>query len=260
MKKLVGTTLVALSGAVLFAGTASALEVETNPTTLNSDLSISFEKDPINDGKGPYANHLSFTFAPTTFAFGKQTADFSNTAVYDLTSDHAGKQYVVVNDDRPDTDKNAGGAWNVKVQMAKISDTEAGSDKTIAGTLKLNLSDVKHYNMGTKANAIGDDIEPAEPNGKDVVQDWGIAGKTPTAPTDVYLGAEASALLGTTLEIQPEAEVAVMNQSERTALRGKEGYATKINNSSISFTDVDASAVGKTFATKLTWTLTRDVK
>lgn len=259
MKKLVGSSIVALSGLVLFSGVALATETDISPVINESDLSISFEKDPINEGKGPYANNLSFTFAPKAFAFGKQTADFSNNASYELKSGHEGKQYVVVNDDRLAEDTNAGKGWNVKVNMAPITDTEEGSTKTISGSLKLNMDAVKHYNLGTKTNAAGDDIEPAEPSAEGVVQDWGIAGTTPEAPTDVFLGTGTTALTGTTLDVQPGTEVAVMNQANRETARGKEGYATRIASSFVSFTDVDASVVGKTFATKLTWTLTRDL-
>lgn len=274
MKKIVYSSVVALASLVLFSGVALAVESEEEALTsksIESELSITFKGDEtVNPGEGPFANALSFPWAPKEFAFGKQTADFSNNTTYELKNAHVGSQYLVVNDDRDATDARVGKGWALKVNMAPITSTDE-SKRVIAGTLGLKLEPLQHYNMGKKMNEANTDYDPANPtdmqldeNGKPttipVVQDWEDVEKT--APTDIQFGADQlSSTEEAAISITPNKEVAIMDQTDRTIenLRGKEGYATRLGTSTISFSDVDNTVVGKTFTTVLTWTLARDL-
>ena len=278
MKKLVGSSVVALAGLVLFSGVALAVESEEEAKkskSINSDLSITFEGDEPNIiGEGPFANALSFPWAPKAFAFGTQKADFSNNSTYELKNAHSDSQYLVVNDDRDASDERVGKGWALKVEMAPITSTDE-SKRVIAGTLGLKLEPLKHYSMGKKMNAENTDYEPAKPtamqldkDGKPtetpVIQDWkdvSVNGEAKTAPKDIKFGVDKDILAEATVEVKPNTEVAIMNQADRKVedLRGQEGYATKLGTSTIKFSDVDTTAVGKTFTTTLTWTLARDI-
>ncbi|MBO0437449.1 WxL domain-containing protein [Vagococcus fluvialis] len=257
MKKILGTTLIGMSGIIMFSGIALAAE-ETGfePTkNYNSDLSIKFEAENPNQGTGPYKDRLSFTWAPKSFQFGKQLASFEDKVEYKLDSAAAGKQWVVVNDDRGENIPNAGATWNVKVVMDDIKEiTTNENPQKLAGTLNIALDEVKQYHIGTKSNENNTDIDPADPNTAGVVTEFD------KKPTDILLGNETTALTGTSIELVPGTETPVMNQNKARTEIVKEGYATRLADSTIKFTGLTSDVVGKEFGTTLTWTLTRDVK
>lgn len=257
MKKILGTTLVTMSGIMLFSGIALAAE-ETGfekTKSYKSDLSIKFEAENPNEGTGPYKDRLSFTWAPKSFQFGKQLANFEDKVEYKLNSAAADKQWVVVNDDRGEKIQDAGKQWNVKVVMDEIKEiTTDENPQKLAGTLKIDLDEVKQYNMGTKSNENNTDIDPADPNTKDVVTAF------TNKPTDIKLGNEKTALTGTSIELVPGTETPVMKQEADRTTIVKEGYATRLADSTIKFTGLTSDIVGKEYGTILTWTLTRDVK
>lgn len=258
MKKLLGTTLVGMSGLVLFSAVSLAAETGNEPTkSYESDVNIKFEAENPNTGTGPFADRLSFTWAPKAFEFGTQVADFGDKAEYELKNAAAGKQWIVVNDGRLENDPKAGKTWNVKVNMDEFK--EKGVEDTtnaqkINGTLTINLDEVKQYNMGKEGNDAGTDIKPMDPNMPGAVTEFD------QKPSDIFLGAEEVALVGTSLTIKPGESVSVMNQNaDRTGEAIKqEGYATRLASSKVKFTGLTSDVVGKEFGTKLTWTLTRD--
>lgn len=256
MKKIVLTTLLATTGALLLANTAEAKEL---PTTANtSDVSLTFQTDPINTPDGPFQGALSFTWKPSSYNFGKQVLAL-NSASYDLAAPHAGFQWVVVNEDRVDSDEDYGQPWNVKASMSDLSEV-GGTDVLTNGKLTLEMDSVKHYNMGTKMNAANTDIDPAEPNEVGAVTEWDA---THTAPTDIALLDDvANAALGGSLVLEKNEEVNVLAQTAERAVADKkrEGYASNIKSANISFATLDKSVADKTYAGTVTWTLERTLK
>lgn len=255
MKKILGTTLIGMSGIIMFSGIALAEETGFEPTkSYNSELSIKFEAEDPNQGTGPYKDRLSFTKAPRAFQFGKQLASFEDKVEYKLNSSASGKQWVIVNDDRGEKIPNAGKEWNVEVVMDEIKEvTTDVNPQKLAGTLNIALDEVKQYHIGTKMNENNTDIEPANPN------ETGVVTEFDKKPTDIFLGNEKTALKGTSIELAPGVSTPVMKQDKQRTEIVKEGYATRLADSTIKFTGLTSDVVGKEFGTTLTWTLTRDV-
>ncbi len=251
MKKLLLSTLLLSTGILAISTTTFAAETtqDDNPVDYNSDVSIKFEEEKGSNTKGPYSGRLSFTWAPKSYNFGSQKIKFGTGVSYDLESASKDSQYIVVNEDRKDDDKDFGKKWDVKVKMSELAADEAGTDK-LPATLTLGLGDIQEYHIGTKLNADGKDLDPAKPWDDDVMTDYTVA------PGDVKLS-------GTSLTIPADGktEVPVMSQTaDRTGdAKKREGWGTKINSQNLKFVTLDTSVAEKEYKGNLTWTLTRDI-
>lgn len=250
MKKLVLTTLLVSTGVLASSMTVfGETNQDVNPVEYNSDLSIKFEKESGSNSEGPFSGRLTFTWAPKNYNFGSQKIKFGTGVSYDLVTTSKDSQYIVVNEDRKDGDKEFGKKWDVKVKMSELSADAEGADK-LPATLTLGLGDVQQYNIGTELNAAGDDVNPAKPWDKDVMTDFTVA------PGDIKLSGSS-----VSVPADGKTEVKVMSQEQDRvgAAKKREGWGTKINSQNLQFVTLDTSVADKEYKGNLTWTLSRDV-
>lgn len=263
MKKFALSTLLISAGVLgmsvlTFAEDPEVPFQDRDNVTYESDLSIKFEKETGSNTEGPYSGRLTFTYAPKNYKFGSQKIKFGTGVNYDLESASKDSQYIVVNEDRKDDDENFGKVWNVNVSMSELS---AGAGDTLPATLTLGLGDLQKYNIGTALNSAGDDLDPAKPWDEGVMTPYDD--KENTAPADVILGGNVDGQLGRLLEIKSNGQdVQVMAQNKvRTGdARKREGWGTKVTSQNLKFVTLDTSVADKEYTSKLTWTLTRDIK
>lgn len=204
--------------------------------------------------EGPYANDLSFTWAPKAFKLGKRRAS-AGAQEYKLESESKDRQWVVVNENR--STENWGRQWDLKAQMGEL--TSDNGDVISGARLSFNLSDVQHYMIGETLTANGEDIVPNDPNEAGAVKPFGVA------PVDILVG-NTTKPLGAAIILESSNKGQTMEEKILTQSRNRfgeervhEGYAVKLSEQRLFVPRVSESSWNKDFMTTIKWTLTRDI-
>jgi hypothetical protein len=233
MKKALTITLFSAAALTLFAAPASA---ETNNKVQETEVGISFKDNGTDIGEGPFKDNLAIVFKPGAFQFGQQ-ATVGSLATYSNTVTE--EQYLVINDDRPDTKT----VWEVTAQMSALKN-KAG-DKDLASKLTFNLDAAKAYRIAdTDASLVNNDYVPNRPEKAGVLTDL-----DPSA--GITLGDGTSSAV----ELVAGGDPAVIMAKKGTN-EFKNGVATLVKDTKLVVTDSKKiDAAGNTFTGKVTWTL-----
>ena len=209
-------------------------------------LGISFDTDDATKPvEGPYKGVLSLIYVPKAFEFGKHAATGALLDYQGLGfGENDQKQWVVVNDDRENTelatgvkDPNSkkGDPWKLTATMAELK----SGDEVLPSTLVMSFDDVKKYDMGQESDGKGD-IKP-NPATDDFIKAFGESDKH---------GVELNKAV--TLESGKAIEEQVFAKKEADKL--KVGVASQVTGTQLTV-QAPKTAAGKTFSSKVTWTL-----
>jgi len=159
MKKqlVLGCLATATFGVALLSGTQASAEnaapvVKTN-RNMTTDGSIVFYNDNKPD-EGPFAGNLAFAYVPGEFNFGTHSLNgLSGSKTYDQARRvGAGKQYIAVSDDRPDTKTQ----WQVAAQLDDFETnggTKLGADSNVVLDFTLGVPEKYNINIKDSDNA-----------------------------------------------------------------------------------------------------------
>lgn len=237
MKKTIMITLLSSAALMMFATNADAKSFDDR-----SDVGVSFKsEDPTIPGENkPYKDNLSLVWKPNSFEFGEQKAV---AGIATFNNNVEGKQYLVVNDDRPDASLPA---WTLSAKLSEMKATD-GSDTKVASKLMYTLGDAQSYDIGTTIDPITNDYIAPNPS----TEEGASSLDTLAADSKITLGGTNQAM---TLEAGGKTSQVVMQKTEATATKG--GYATLIKDTKLVVTDAKtANAAGKKFSGQVTWTL-----
>lgn len=233
-------------GGVQFVSADEAAEFDPIVKKDETTLGISFDTDDATKPvEGPYKGVLSLIYVPKAFEFGKHAATGALLDYQGLgygASDQ--KQWVVVNDDRENTelatgvkDPNSkkGDPWKLTATMAELK----SGDEVLPSTLVMKFDDVKKYEMGQEPDGKGD-IKP-NPATDEFIKAFGESDKH---------GVELNKAV--TLESGKAIETAIFSKKEADKL--KVGVASQVTGTQLTV-QAPKTAAGKTFSSKVTWTL-----
>lgn len=198
-----------------------------------------------------YKNRLSLTWVPHSFHFGKRTQISANSEF--LLEEAKEEQWLIVTDNRAETDAKLGERWKVTARMSELKNSV--NELVDNAELAFTLNPLKKYDIGEKWQEDYEDIIPNNPNSTGI-------GDFATAPADILIGGKESKI-GNAIALSANSaqEVTVLEQTKnRTGnARVHEGFATKLSDQRLVIIGIKASTVKNDFTAKINWTMASDI-
>lgn len=260
MKKTILTACLAstmlLAGATLASADPDHTETDVNtydqnnPDKFKTNVEIEFEKDGTDIIIGPFKDKLAIVAKPSTIQFGK--AKITGNELVTPGKVMGGPAYLVVNDDRKNTDPIGndgnstklnnemvkGGKWVLKAKMEPLKNV--ADNQTIPATMVMNFDVAKKYDIGTKHTPQGD-IDPNVPT------------EVGTNPSITAFAGQDGSNIAVTSAVTIEAGGSESAVISKTARDGAEGVATEFKDATLK-TQPTNDKSGK-YTSKVVWTL-----
>ena len=241
MNKKIFAATVALGSLVFVGGTQA--NAETTQRNMETKTGISFYEGSIPN-PGPFAGQLSLAYVPGSFDFGAneitQAGAYAKSYAQQNTT---AKKYIAVSDDRKSDKKD----WQLQAKLAEFVSAD-GSTNLVDAVLSFDNGALQAYGMNTAQSDLNKTPTPAITEASALTALNEDVAKTFNSASKISLTAGSSSATNVLTYKAPQTPTAdaVIVASEVTNAQLK-----VLNHSNVS---------NKAFSSKISWTLTDDVK